>query len=396
MLSTIKATVLTTLRTPHAWIWALAFPIVLCTLFIFMFSGLKSGASVSAAPVAVVEDDNWEASAFSQVVETLAGEGDDALLELHAVNSLEEGEKLLDDGKVSCVYVVDASGTPQLTVGSGSASSELLSTKDINRSIAETIASSYIQSTSLVSSIAADNPGALSDPAAIRRALRLEGAVKRVSLTRSAPDETVRFYYSLLGMAALFASEIAMAAAVDAAGDLSPLGARRCVSGQNRAVTLAGVLLGSWAVSLVFLTVVIVYVRFAAGVDFQGREPLVFVGVAMASLLSIAIGTLMGVLPMRGGESSRSGLLTVLICGGSLFAGLYGLPAMELADNVARMLPAEAWLNPAKLIADMFSALYFYSDLGPFVTRAAACAVFGAALLLVASVIFRRQRYEHL
>ena len=395
MFSTIKATVLTTLRTPPAWIWALAFPIMLCPMFIFMFSGLKNDASVSAVPVAVVEDGNWEASEFSKVVGTLAGK-DDALLALEGVTSLEAGEKLLDEGKVACVYMVDASGAPQVTVGAGSASSDASSTKDINRSIAETIASSYIQSTSLISSIAEDDPGALSDPAAVKRALGLEAAVRRVSLTRSTPDETVRFYYSLLGMAALFASQIAMTAAVDAAGNLSALGARRCVSGQSRAVTLVGILLGAWAVSLAFLTVVIGYVRFVAGIDFQGREALVFAGVAAASFLSIAIGTLAGVLPVRGGKSSQSGLLTGLICGGSLLAGLYGPSAMALADDMARAFPAEAWLNPVKLIADMFSALYFYSDLSPFVTRAAACAVFGVALLVVASVIFRRQRYEHL
>ena len=396
MFSTIKATVLTTLRTPPAWIWTLAFPIMLCTMFIFMFSGFKSSASVSAVPVAIVEDDNWEASEFSQVVETLAGEDGDALLELHEVPSLEAGNQLLDEGKVACVYTADASGVPQVTVGAGSASSDASSTKDINRSIAETIASSYLQSMSLISSIARDNPSALSDPATIKQALRLEATVKRVSLTRSTPDETVRYYYSLLGMAALYASEIAMAAAVDAAGDLSPLGARRCVSGQNRAVTLAGMLLGAWLVSLVFLSVVIAYIRIVAGIDFQGREPLVFAGVVAASFLSIAIGTLMGVLPVRGGKSSRSGLLTVLICGGSLLAGLYGPSAMALADNVARMFPAEAWVNPPKLIAEMFSALYFYSELNPFAARAAACVAFGAVLLLVASVIFRRQRYEHL
>ena len=396
MFSTVKATVLSALRTPPAWIWGLAFPIALCTMFIFMFSGLKNSATVSAVPVAAVEDDSWEASEFSQVVESLAAEDGEALLSLHSVSSLEAGERLLDEGKVCCVYVVDASGTPRLTVGSRSASSDYSSTKDIDRSIAETIASSYIQSMSLISSIARDDPSALSEPAAVKRALKLEATVESVSLTRPTPDWKVGVYYSLLGMAALFASEIAMTAAVDAAGDLSPLGARRCVSGQNRAVTLAGVVLGTWAVSLALLTLVIAYVRIVAGVDFQGREPLVILGVAAASLLSIAIGTLIGVLPMRGGKSSRNGMLTGFICTASLFAGLYGTSAMELADNVARLFPAEAWLNPAKLIADMFSALYFYSDLYPFVTRAAACAAFGAALLLVASFVFRRQRYEHL
>lgn len=400
MLSTIKATVLASSRKPEMWIWMLFFPLAIATMFIFMFDNLKNPNSIAAVPVAIVQDDAWKRSGFSQVVDALAAEGDGRLLDVTAVSSVEEGGRLLDEGQVSGVYYVDPEaseyGKPRVILGAGSASTDGTSQKSIDRSILETVASSFTQMFALTEASLDADPGLLDDPSAISRALEVSGEVKRISLTRSTPDDTVRFYYALLGMAALFASELAAGAAIDAAGDLSALGARRCAGGQSRLAMLTGTLLGCWAAAVCCLTVVFLFVRFAAGVDFAGREGLALLGIAAASLLAISIGMLVSMLPIKGGKSSRTGLLTLLNCTGSLFAGLYGMPAMRLADEVARACPAEAWLNPPKLISDMFTSLYFYEGLGPFFARVAVCAGLGVALLLITAAVFRRQRYEHL
>lgn len=415
MLSTIKTTVLSQLRTGEVWIWTLAFPIVLATLFLFMFANLKNSDTVASVPVAVVADDAWGRSGFSSVVAALS-EDDDALLAVTEVDTPEQATRLLDEGKVAGIYAVDAStadATPVTTTSAsgapadfpladlapivtlaGGSSGDGTGDSSVNRSILETVASSYTQSSALIRASLAD--GSIGDSAAVSDALGISGRVERISLTRSTPDDTVRFYYALLAMAALFSAESASSMAFAAAGDLSALGARRCASGQRRSVTLAGTLVGCWLVAVVMLCAVFAYVRLVCGVDFSGREGLALVGLAAASLLSVAIGLLVGVVPVRGGEQARGGLLTGLICLGSLFAGMYGTPAMALADRVARACPAEAWLNPPKLISDMFTSLYFYQDLTPFLLRAGVCVGLSALLLLAAATVFGRQRYEHL
>ncbi|WP_432290307.1 ABC transporter permease [Olsenella uli] len=412
MFTTIKVTILTNARRADFWIWCLAFPIILATLFIFMFGSLKNSDTVMSVPVAVVKDASWEGSGFSQVVGALsggdgekdAGDGaavatgasDGSLLDVHEVASIAEGEKLLDDGQVFGVYAVDADGDPKVTLGEGAGSTDGTSEKSVNRSILEAVASSYTQTASLVERAVRENPAILSDPSAIAGAIGLQAEIERVSLTRSTPDDTVRFYYALLGMAALFASTTAAISLLHAAGDLSPLGARRCVGGQGRLKMLTGTLIGCWASAYFCLVLVFLYVRFVAGVDFAGREGLALIGLAAASFLAVTLGMLVAVLPLRGGEQSRTGLLTAVNCGGSLFAGLYGMPAMALADEIARACPAEAWLNPPKLISDTFTDLYFYESTQPFFAHVAVCAGLGVALLAVATLIFRRQRYEHL
>ena len=395
MLQTIKVTVLARARRADFWIWCLAFPLILATLFIFMFGSLKNGASVEAVPVAVVEDDAWDSSAFSQVVDGLAT-GDDRLLTCQRVCSVEVGEQLLDQGEVAGVYAVDASGKPQVVLGPGSSSTDGTDARSVNRSILETVATAYIRTSALIERVARENPWTLADPSAVTRALGIEGNVERVSLTRATPDDTVRFYYALLGMAALYASTASAGALLDAAGNLSPLGARRSVGGQSRLAMLAGTLLGCWAIAYFCLVLVFLYVRLVAGVDFAGRDGLALLGLAAASLLAVAFGMLVAALPLRGGRESRTGLITAVNCVGSLFAGLYGMPAMALADEVARACPAEAWLNPAKLISDTFTDLYYYEGLEPFFAHVLACAGLAFACLAVTTFVFRRQRYEHL
>lgn len=402
---TFKTTVATLVRKPQIMLWAVLFPIILSTVFSFMFQSFKNDGTVDPVPVAVVEDAAWKDSGFKAQVEALAQDdaagsqdaaGTAQILKLRAVGSAAEAQELLNKGEVEGVYQVDDAGKPQLDVLASSA--EDSSVHQVNVSILETVASSYLQGADLVTALAQKNPAAFADPAAVQRAFADSGTtseVRSVSLTHAEPDETVRYYYALLGMATLFGATLCTWAVTQAQPTESALGARRAVAPVSRATQLAGVLLGAWAVSFACLLVAFFYMGAVVGIDFAGREALCVLGLAAASFFATGIGAIVGILPVKG-EGTRSAINTALACGCSLFAGVYGRPTMVLADAVARAVPAEAWLNPSRLVSDLFYSLYYYDSLGPFVTRLAACAGFGIALLAVAGVLAGRQRYEHL
>ncbi len=69
---------------------------------------------------------------------------------------------------------------------------------------------------------------------------------------------------------------------------------------------------------------------------------------------------------------------------------------MELSDALAQAWPPEAWLNPARLIADLFYSLYYYDSLNPFGLRLLVCAAMAVVFFAVSAVFLRRQRHEHL
>lgn len=446
MWTTFKATVRTLLLTPSAVVWTLIFPIVLATVFNFMFEPMRSTGSVEAVDVAVVADDAWEDSPFSQVVDTLS-EADEPLLAVHPVATEQEARELIAEGSVAGAYIVDAagnegnaeqSGSDELDAvdaagpadaagaasGSGTAagSSDVSTVTssagstgapriilapagsgtgsdasyDVNRAILESVVTSYLQSEALIEELATHDPVALSDPTTIENALGLSVSVREVSLTHAQPDSMVRFYYALLGMASIFAAQLAGESVWHLQPTSSAAGARRAVSGTSRMRLLIPTIGACWAISTTFLAIAFGYICLTAHIDFSGREGLCLVGIAASSLLSCGIGALVGALPGRMGSDSRRGILTALTCLLSLFAGLYGEPTMELADTVAHVFPAATWLNPVCLIRDLFYTVYYYDTLIPFALRLATCMGIAAALLTVSAACMRRSAHEHL
>ena len=387
-------------RTPSVIVWVLAFPLIMSAIFLFMFSGMRTDGVVDPVPVALVtpaaEKDGAPAGSFEQVVDALAEPGEDQLLDLRRVETAGEAEDLLAAGEIDGYFELALDGTPALTVGSAYTLSSADGETAVNRTILETVASSYVQSRALLEEVARRDPAALADPAAVADALGIQVDVEQVQITHARPEEIVRYYYALLGMSTLMASQAGMLAVAYAQPGVSALGARRAVSGTSRLRQLAGCVLGAWAVSTVALTLAFAFLRLVAGVDFGGREGLALVAVAVCALLATALGACVGALPLSAGISARSGILTALTCVLSLFAGLYGTAAMELADNLAHTLPWTSWVNPTKLVCDTFYALYYYTSLAPFAARLAACVAGALALLAVAGAIFRRQSYEHL
>ena len=387
-------------RTPSVIVWVLAFPLIMSAIFLFMFSGMRTDDVVDPVPVALVapadEKDDAPVGSFARVADALAEPGEGQLLDLRRVETADEAEALLASGEIDGYFEIASDGAPTLTVGSAYTLASADGQTAVNRTILETVASSYVQSRALLEEVARRDPAALADPAVVADALGIQVAVEQAQITHARPEEIVRYYYALLGMGALMASQAGMLAVAYAQPGVSALGARRAVSGTSRLRQLAGCALGAWAVSIVALTLAFAFLRLVAGVDFGGREGLALVAVAVCALLATALGACVGALPLSAGISARSGILTALTCVLSLFAGLYGTAAMELADNLAHTLPWTSWVNPTKLVCDTFYALYYYTSLAPFAARLAACAAGALALLAVAGAIFRRQSYEHL
>ena len=405
MWTTFLNTVRCQLRRPSMLVWVFAFPVILSTIFVFMFSSLSTDGVPDAVRVAVVRDEAWDASTFSAVVDALSGASgekagtdagaDDALLEVHAAKDEKTAQKLLDRGDVLGIYAVDGQGEPSLTLAATAPSGLSQSVFEADCSILDSIASSYSQNAALIKTVAGEDPAALSDSGRIERTLGLGADVKQVRLTHGTPDEGVRYYYALLGMAALMAAQGAAVAVVELHPGESEVGARVCVSGTSRVRRFVGALAGSWVVSMLGLALAFAFMRLVAGVDFGGRDGLCVLGLATSSLLATGIGAAVGVLPLRGGIKARTGALTALSCLASLFAGLYGEGAMQLSDNLARAVPISVWVNPARLITDQFYSLYYYDSLAPFALRALVCVGAAAVLLLVASVATLRSGYEY-
>lgn len=406
MLNTLKYVALSLVRDKGIMIWALAFPIVLSTCFIFMFDGLDELDNLEPVTVAVVTDENYDdAEAFKAFLDAVAvdvdaeepGQGGDVLFRMKKVASDAEAAEAVaggaEGGSVVGYITLDAAGLPGLHVKDESL---LTDVENANAAILTSAMDIFVSKSAVVNRLVEENPQLLRDPAFAENLFGIADVTEQVSVTYNPPKESVRYYFALLGMAALFGAQAALTATVRLLPNMGPLGARRELGGTPHVTALLGTLLASWLVSLACLLVAYLFIRFVAGVDFAGRDGGCVLAIAASSLMATSLGTFLGSVPKIPTLEARGGVLTMLVCFGALFAGLYGQPTMELADDVAAMFPWSQVVNPAVQISEAFYSLCYYDTLSPLLGHLCVLLVMTVVLFALSATFLRKKRYASL
>jgi len=172
----------------------------------------------------------------------------------------------------------------------------------------------------------------------------------------------------------------------------SRLGARLSLASLPRWRVLAGTLAASWVCILGCLVIAFAFIRLVIGVDFGPHTLLALVAIGVSSLMSCAAGAALGTVRAEIGAGTVSGISCLL----SLFTGLYGSPAQNLAAAVEFNAPVLAQANPLWQSAHCFYGLLYYDSLAPFARSCAVLAGMTCLFLSIAMVRMRRMSHEHL
>ncbi|WP_288268021.1 ABC transporter permease [uncultured Bifidobacterium sp.] len=403
------------LREKTQLFWLFAFPIILATMFNGMFGNIAESFELHTLDVVVVEDTAWKASYGAQtLIDGLSSDssasdtggfakvdsdGGSKLVNATKVDSTAQAKRLLADGTVQgMLQVVDGRLKLSVSQSTQSSASDVMASSsglNISLTVLGNIVDLYNRNTDVVTEIAKNNPTALMDSAVTGSIGSTNGYTKEIQLTNFKPSGTARYYYALLGMAALMAMSFAINAVTMTQANLSALGIRRSVSPLPKLRQLLAGFLSSWLCSFLSLTVAMLYIRFGCGISLGGREWAAVGACLVASFAASAFGTLLGALP-KIPTGAKHGLCTALACILSLFSGLYGQFAMQLSDQIAQQAPVLSLINPAQQITNLFYDILYYDNFKPFFTTAGILAAMSLVCLAVATVLLRRQRYEYL
>ena len=403
------------LREKTQLFWLFAFPIILATMFNGMFGNIAESFELHTLDVAVVEDAAWKASYGAQILvdgissdsstsdvdgyAKVDSDGGPKLVDAMKVDSAAQAERLLADGTAQgMLQVVDGRMRFSVSQSTQSSASDVMASSsglDISLTVLGNIVDLYNRNTDVVTDIARDNPAALMDGAVTGSIGSASGYTKEIQLTNFKPSGTARYYYALLGMAALMAMSFAINAVTMTQANLSALGIRRSLSPLPKLQQLMAGFLSSWLCSFLSLTVAMLYIRFGCRISLGGREWAAVGACLVASFAASAFGTLLGALP-KIPTGAKHGLCTALACILSLFSGLYGQFAMQLSDQIAQHAPVLSILNPAQQITNLFYDILYYDNFGPFLTTTGILAAMSLVCLVVATILLRRQRYEYL
>ena len=94
-------------------------------------------------------------------------------------------------------FTVDADGMPTVHVKAGVTPDSLDSAY---QSILKTIGDGYVRNATLIEDVAAENPAALADMAAVEKLLDAGDLTEKIDVTQNPPKESVRYFFALLGM----------------------------------------------------------------------------------------------------------------------------------------------------------------------------------------------------
>ena len=396
MLTTFVTTLKVLIRDKSVLLWAIAFPLVLSTLFYAMFSNLDELYVLDPIPVVVVKDTQFEqAEAFAKTIDALATSGSNEESPLLAPTFVPDEKAALgalSDGEYKGYIRVGSDGLPVFYMDTRQPDS----VGDPAQSIIISVLDHYIQNVELITLLARENPQLLADPSFLESLTQESGSsfTEQVSVTANEPSDSLRYFYAVLAFSTIMMSTFALVAIDMVLGNTSPLGARRSLGGQSKVKTLVPTLAAAWLLSFACVMVGFIYLRFVFGISFGGKEGAVVLTLAISALASTFLGAFLGSLPIPSG--AKSGFVAFLSCLLSLFAGLYGPFSQDLGDAVARDFPLLSAANPVRQVADAFFSLYYYDGFEQLTVYLASLLAFCAVFFALSVFFLRRQRYASL
>ena len=422
MFTTFLYTVKVLVRDRNVLMWAVAFPLILATLFYSMFNNLDTTYELDPLPVIIVQDSNYDqAPGFSPLINDLAGTdspagtdgtaGTDSTAGTNGANSGENstaGQALLAPtfvadpeaaqaalaaGDYLGYIVVDDQGRPNYYMDSRRASS-IDTLAAVKQSIILNALDRYLQDSQLLAGLAQTDPQLLSDASTLSTLSAQPGLVQRGAITANPPSDALRYFYAVLAFSCIMMMSFGLSAIDFWKANVSALGARRSLGGRSWAWSLAPTLLAAWLLSLICVIIGFLYIRYVFGISFGGKEPACLAVLALSTLVATLLGAVLGAMPFPGG--GKAGITAVIACVLSVFAGLYGPASQQLGDYVANNLPALSTINPVRQIYDAFFSLYYYDGYERFAQVILTLAVMAAIFFVLAVLLMRKQRYKSL
>lgn len=372
-----KYRLLQTVRAKEMMFWALGFTIILGTLFYAAFGNIYESGKFTAIPVAVVTEK--EDKSFDELLNALS-DGDDALLSVQYMDSSKAYE-MLEEGEIEMAVIVGEKISLRIASSSDS----------VSVSIVSSVIDEYTSKTSIITEIAKTNPENL-DKAIKALSVDITNAITEHKLTDANMNGYTDYFFNLIAMGIMFGSTFGLYVALHSQGNLSALGARRCVSPTKKTVSALADNLA--AVVLVFGCSVgtIIYVKFVLGVDLGNRFLLFFPTAFVASLMSVSLGYVVGSIGKLS-EKAKEGILLVF----TLFGGfLSGLMASSMRQLIEESAPIVNRINPAAVLADSFYALAVCPNYDRYVRNLTTMLVMTAIFTTFGIVSSRRKKYASL
>ncbi|MGN0141912.1 MAG: ABC transporter permease [Roseburia sp.] len=378
------------LRQKQLVFWTLFFPIVLATMFHLAFSGLTEDEQLQVIPVAAVKaeenpilTDIGMSSPFTYFLDQVSAPGENQFLSV-TYTTEEDALTLLEHKEIiGILYEGDLleQEPVRLTI-----SSEMTNFK-LEQSILTIFVEQFNMISETITNIAMTDPNQL--PAVIEQLSRDTTVNTEVTYSARTTEASLTYFFNLIAMTCLFASMSGMLIAVHNQGNLSALGARRCIAPASRMQTLFGELCANALFQFSCAGMSLLYLLFVLKVDFGPELGYVALATLVGCFTGISLGFLVGSIGTLTDNVKMGILMSVtMIC-----CFLSGLMVNNMRILVAQIAPWFNHINPAALIADSFYSLTVYPTHSRYFANLGTLLVMSAVFFIGGLICTRRKTY---
>lgn len=380
-MTNFKYALLRLMRNKANLFWILVFPIVLGCFFKIAFSNITASESFHTIPVAVVEGDNADATAFHTMIEQLSGDSEDAMLSATFCDD-KKARTLLEKGKVDGIFYT--TDTVELAVNSD------LSDASINQSILQSLLTQYYLNRDLIVQILTTNPGNIES--LVDSIGQSVDTRKEVSLTRDNVDTYDQYFYNLIAMACLYTAMGGINLAINNSANLSSLAARKTIAPAKRAALIGTELLAIILFESLLNMVSFLFIVTVLGIHMTTHLGLALLTILISTTFSITFGMFLGCVGPKS-EGGKTGLMFAVVMPLCFLSGLM-MGTMRMV--VEKYAPFVNRINPAALISDSFYALNNYDTLTRYTGNILTLLLMTALFLIISILVTRRKTYASL
>lgn len=374
------------LRNKELLFWTFIFPIILGTFFSMAFSNIENEESLNIIDIAIVDSGFYQDNdIYKKTFEYLSDKNNKDRLFNTVVTNLDNAKKLLIDNKITG-YLLFGSDDVRIVVFKNGINETIL------KYVVDEIESQKEVSSNLIKKEIMDNNGEVNYSDLINKINGLfnDDQVKLNNISNKNLSYTMVEFYTLIAMAALYGSIIAMTATNKAIANVSNVGMRSSVAPIKKSMILLGGFLASYIVQVIGLSLLFIYTIFVLKVDY-GNDFLAVVLLSLAgSLAGLSLGVTVSTL-IKSSEGTKTGIIIAITMFWCYLSGMMGISTKYLFD---KNLPFLNKVNPAGMITDGFYSLYYYGVGSRFEKNIISLIIFSLLLFLISLISLRRQKYD--
>lgn len=365
------------LRKKTLLFWTFLFPFILSIFFKLALGNINVAFELNPIDIAVVNNEEYKLDTnLNTIITSLSSDNENKLFNTKYVDE-EQAIELLDDKKIAG-YIIINNKNPELRVNSSG----------IKETIIKYVLDEYYQTNDTVNKMIKYNPEVVKNGV-----LNLVSKQNNYIIDDSNEriDFTLNYFLTLIAMTCLYGSLIGLEIIKDYEANLSPNGARSCVSPIHKIKLILSGLLAGYLIQLVILVLLIAFLINIFDVNINNHLPKLFLLSSVGCLAGTLLGTFVGVSNKKG-EGFKTGLLIAVLMTCCFFSGMMGSP--QLKSIFDKSLPLFAKINPINIITDGLYALFAYDTFDAYYNCLFRIGMFAIIMAILTFIFVRRKNYD--